>query len=164
MIFVTVGTHEQQFNRLIKQIDLIAKNDLIDEKIIIQKGYTEYIPKYCEYNDFYSYNEMNKLMDNANIIITHGGPATFMNVLVKGKKPIVVPRRVEFNEHINNHQVDFLKKYLTKYQNVIPVFNIESLLDEIIKLRTEGNYSEKKNENKKFIEQFNTIVSKLVEK
>lgn len=25
MIFVTVGTHEQQFNRLIKEIDLLKK-------------------------------------------------------------------------------------------------------------------------------------------
>ncbi|HEM2880349.1 TPA: multidrug MFS transporter, partial [Streptococcus suis] len=29
MIFVTVGTHEQQFNRLIKEIDLLKKNGSI---------------------------------------------------------------------------------------------------------------------------------------
>ncbi len=28
MIFVTVGTHEQQFNRLIKEIDLLKKMEV----------------------------------------------------------------------------------------------------------------------------------------
>ncbi|HFR3743031.1 TPA: multidrug MFS transporter, partial [Streptococcus suis] len=31
MIFVTVGTHEQQFNRLIKEIDLLKKNGSITD-------------------------------------------------------------------------------------------------------------------------------------
>ncbi|HEM5362611.1 TPA: multidrug MFS transporter, partial [Streptococcus suis] len=32
MIFVTVGTHEQQFNRLIKEIDLLKKNGSITDE------------------------------------------------------------------------------------------------------------------------------------
>ncbi|HEM5383842.1 TPA: multidrug MFS transporter, partial [Streptococcus suis] len=35
MIFVTVGTHEQQFNRLIKEIDLLKKNGSITDEIFI---------------------------------------------------------------------------------------------------------------------------------
>ena len=31
MIFVTVGTHEQQFNRLIKKIDMLAAKKIIKE-------------------------------------------------------------------------------------------------------------------------------------
>ncbi|HEM4221640.1 TPA: multidrug MFS transporter, partial [Streptococcus suis] len=38
MIFVTVGTHEQQFNRLIKEIDLLKKNGSITDEIFIQTG------------------------------------------------------------------------------------------------------------------------------
>lgn len=33
MIFVTVGTHEQQFNRLVEYMDMWAENH--DEKVII---------------------------------------------------------------------------------------------------------------------------------
>lgn len=35
MIFVTVGTHEQPFNRLIKKIDELKKDGIINEDVII---------------------------------------------------------------------------------------------------------------------------------
>ena len=40
MIFVTVGTHEQQFNRLIEYMDIWASEH--DEKVVIQTGYSSY--------------------------------------------------------------------------------------------------------------------------
>ena len=40
MIFVTVGTHPDQFDRLIRKIDTIAPK--IKEKIVIQRGFTKY--------------------------------------------------------------------------------------------------------------------------
>ena len=48
-------------------------------------------------------------MQKADIIITHGGPATFMSAITNGKKPIVVPRQEKFGEHVNDHQVDFAR-------------------------------------------------------
>ena len=36
MIFVTVGTHEQQFNRLIKFIDELKRDKVIVEDVIMQ--------------------------------------------------------------------------------------------------------------------------------
>lgn len=39
MIFVTVGTHEQPFNRLIKKIDELKKDGIINEDVIIQTGF-----------------------------------------------------------------------------------------------------------------------------
>ncbi|HEV1534200.1 TPA: multidrug MFS transporter, partial [Streptococcus pneumoniae] len=49
MIFVTVGTHEQQFDRLIKEVDYLKKENLIQDEVFIQIGYSSYIPKYCEW-------------------------------------------------------------------------------------------------------------------
>ena len=46
MIFVTVGTHEQGFDRLIKEIDRLKEQNVIEEDVIIQKGYTEYEPMF----------------------------------------------------------------------------------------------------------------------
>ena len=39
MIFVTVGTHEQQFNRLIKEVDRLKGEGLIQDEVIIQTGF-----------------------------------------------------------------------------------------------------------------------------
>ncbi|WP_236596154.1 glycosyltransferase [Enterococcus casseliflavus] len=111
MIFVTVGTHEQPFNRLIKHIDLLIENKVITEKVFMQIGYSDYIPKNCEYKKFVTYDCMEEMIDNSRIVITHGGPSSFLSVLSKKKTPIVVPRYSKFNEHINNHQIEFAKKY-----------------------------------------------------
>ena len=49
---------------------------------------------------------MNELVEKARIVITHGGPSSFLMVLQKGKIPIVVPRQKQFDEHVNDHQVE----------------------------------------------------------
>ena len=108
MIFVTVGTHEQPFNRLVKEIDKLAKNKDIKDEFFIQTGFSDYRPQNCKWKKFLSYEEMSKFTQDANIIITHGGPASFIAPLELGKIPIVVPRQKKYNEHINNHQVEFV--------------------------------------------------------
>ncbi|HHL0502016.1 TPA: glycosyltransferase, partial [Streptococcus agalactiae] len=116
MIFVTVGTHEQQFNRLIKEVDRLKGTGAIDQEVFIQTGYSDFEPQNCQWSKFLSYDDMNSYMKEAEIVITHGGPATFMNAVSKGKKTIVVPRQEQFGEHVNNHQVDFLKELFLKYE------------------------------------------------
>lgn len=132
MIFVTVGTHEQQFNRLVKYMDDLVGNGKLDEEVIIQTGYSDYIPKYAKYSKFYSYDEMQKLYREARIIITHGGPSSFIPALQLGKVPIVVPRKKEFNEHVNDHQVDFCNKVYYLLHNIICVENVENILLNIM--------------------------------
>ena len=38
MIFVTVGTHEQPFDRLVEEIDRLKQANIIDEDVVIQKN------------------------------------------------------------------------------------------------------------------------------
>ena len=73
MIFVTVGTHEQPFNRLIRKIDELKKDDVINEDVIVQAGYSTYEPKYCQWSKMIPYQQMVKNVSNARIVITHGG-------------------------------------------------------------------------------------------
>ena len=48
MIFVSVGTHEQPFNRLVKAVDDLKKDGVITDEVIIQTGFSTYKPKYCQ--------------------------------------------------------------------------------------------------------------------
>mgnify|MGYP000023690079 FL=1 len=163
MIFVTVGTHEQPFNRLIKEVDRLVAEGKIKEKVVIQTGFSTYIPKHCEWYKMMSFNEMQTAYQTARIIITHGGPSSFLEALQYGKVPIVVPRQVEFNEHINNHQVDFVRLIDRKMNNIIPVYdirNLESVImkyDSFFKLKNEKGNSN----NKKFNQKFESIIEGL---
>lgn len=124
MIFVTVGTHEQPFNRLIKAVDELKRDGVITEDVIMQTGYSTYEPKYCKWDKLIPYDQMVKNVEDARIVITHGGPASFIMPLQIGKTPIVVPRQKKFNEHVNNHQVEFAKNVAERMGTIIPVEDI----------------------------------------
>lgn len=165
MIFVTVGTHEQPFNRLIECVDDLKKNGTIDEEVVMQTGYSTYEPKYCRWRKLFPYQEMLKLVDEARIVITHGGPSSFIMPLQIGKTPIVVPRRHEFNEHVNDHQVSFSKAVAERMGTIIVVDEMDKLgktitnYDEIIG----GMENGLKSNNELFNENLEKIVNKMFE-
>ena len=64
MIFVTVGTHEQPFNRLVKKVDELVSEGAINEKVIIQTGFSTYIPRHCEVHKMMSFDEMQEIADS----------------------------------------------------------------------------------------------------
>lgn len=158
MIFVTVGTHEQQFNRLIKEVDRLVEEGIIKEEVFIQTGYSDYEPKYCKWKKLLGYDEMEKYLEEANIIITHGGPASFMGVINKNKVPIVVPRKLEFREHVNNHQSEFCNKVVKKGYKLEVLDEISELSNIICKdeqMKSITNISNTQN--------FNLEIKKIVE-
>jgi UDP-N-acetylglucosamine transferase subunit ALG13 len=132
MIFVTVGTHEQPFDRLIKKLDELVAKRKIKEKIIAQIGYCNYIPKNFEYFRFTPFEKMEKFFDSANLVITHAGVGSVFLALRKGKKTIVVPRMKKFGEHSDDHQIQVAKE-LEKQKLIIPVYDIENLENAIEK-------------------------------
>ena len=164
MIFVTVGTHEQPFNRLIEKMDELVESGKIKEKVVVQYGFSTYEAKHCEMHKMMSFDEMQQTFKDARIVITHGGPSSFVEALQYGKVPIVVPRQLEFNEHVNNHQVEFTKLIAERMNNIIPVYDIDDLAttianyDSIVKMRNSGESSN----NKKFNENLSEIVDNMI--
>ena len=135
MIFVTVGTHEQQFNRLLKAVDEVISSGAIpeDEKVIVQSGYCTYRMQHAtEQHQFIPHDEMLSLIQQARIVITHGGPSSFLPVVQAGKIPIVMPRRSEFHEHVNNHQVDFTHAVEQRLHNITFIYTKAELISAII--------------------------------
>lgn len=132
MIFVTVGTHEQPFNRLVQEIDNLKRDGVITEDVIIQTGYSTYEPKYCQWDRLIPYKQMVKNVEDARIVITHGGPASFIMALQIGKTPIVVPRQKKFDEHVNDHQVEFAKNVAERMGTIIPVEDVSKLKNVIL--------------------------------
>ena len=162
MIFVTVGTHEQPFNRLVEYMDKWAGDH--DEEVVIQTGFSTYEPNHCRWQKLFPYSEMIKNVDKARIVITHGGPSSFIMPLQIGKVPIVVPRKHKFDEHVNDHQVDFCEKVAGRQGNIIVVEDVQKLVDglknydEIVERMTGGVTSN----NERFCNEFSKIVDELM--
>lgn len=160
MIFVTVGTHEQSFNRLIKEVDELVGEKVITEPVFIQTGYSDYVPKHAEYARFLNYDQMEKTIDSARIVITHGGPASFINVLAKGKKPIIVPRLSKFHEHVNDHQITFAKELKDRNYEIIIVEDIDDLRNEIVSFSSSNQKFH--SHNTVFVSNFIKIVDEIL--
>ena len=135
MIFVTVGTHEQPFDRLVKAVDGLVADGTVTEPIFIQTGYCTYEPQHCGWQRFVPAPEMRERMEEADVVITHGGPSSFIEAMAAGKVPVVVPRRAEFGEHVNDHQVDFVHEVAERKGGIVPVYDVARLAAAIGEVR-----------------------------
>lgn len=161
MVFVTVGTHEQPFDRLVKAVDRLAADGTISEPVFQQIGYSGYEPTYCEYSRFVPAQRMRELMAQADVIITHGGPSSFLGAIAAGKTPVVVPRLAEFDEHVNDHQVDFVHVVAERLGGIVPVDDIAVLPQAIARAREMSAGVSFTSHNMKFCKELSSLIEDL---
>ena len=129
LILVTLGTQKQSFERLLKYID----DSKIKDEIVVQAGYTKYEfkKKNIKVFDFINYEEMDKLIDKADIIITHGGTGSIVEPLKRNKKIIACARLEKYGEHVDNHQQELVSIFSD--EGYILKLDEDNSLDKIIK-------------------------------
>lgn len=111
MIFVTVGSQKFPFDRLLTEVDCLIGTGVIKETVYAQTGYSQYIPVNYTYRAFLNQDEMEEKIKESSIIITHGGTGIIVRAIKAGKKVVAVPRRKEYHEHIDNHQIELLSQF-----------------------------------------------------
>ncbi len=136
LIFVSTGSRKFQFDRLIKQVDYLAEQGLIEEKVFAQIAETTYIPKYIEYKRYLSPEEFSGIQENADLIITHAGTGALIGALKKGKQVIAVPRLFKYGEHSDDHQLQ-VAEALENEGYLRVVMDMDELYETIIKCKTE---------------------------
>ena len=103
MIFVTVGTNEARFDRLLAAVDALGA----DEELIVQHGPSAIRPAGASAVEFLTFDEMVETMRRARIVVTHAGVGSVMTSLLAGNRPIVVPRLHRYGEAVDDHQLPF---------------------------------------------------------
>ena len=104
VIFVTVGTSTFPFDRLMRSVDELGLSD----ELVVQYGASEVIPRARVSRQFMAYPEVLEHMQHARTVVAHGGVGSILTALHAGKHPIVVPRRRQFAEAVDDHQVDLV--------------------------------------------------------
>ena len=124
MIFVTVGTQDKQFQRLLNAVERLD----IEEEIIIQKGSTKFQSKKknIKVYKYLSNSRYEKIMSEARIIITHAGVGTIIDGLKLHKKMIVAARLQKYKEHVNDHQLQLLETF-SEAGYIIPLNDFNNL-------------------------------------
>lgn len=73
MILVLLGTQNNSFHRLLEKMDELIEKKVIDEKVLVQSGYTKYNSENMRIFDLIPQDELEKYQESADLIITHGG-------------------------------------------------------------------------------------------
>ena len=134
MILVLLGTQHNEFTRLLQEIENCIKLGIINEKVVVQAGVTKFESNNMEIFDMISKEELEKYVEEADLIITHGGVGSIIMALNKNKKVIAVPRLHEYNEHVNDHQRQIVKVFNEK-KYIIGIQNVEDLSEALKQIK-----------------------------
>lgn len=123
MIFVTVGTHHQPFERLLGALDRL------DDELVVQYGPGE-PPAALQAEPFMPFDAMLDRFREADTVITHAGVGSIICASREGHVPLVVPRRHELGEHVDDHQVE-LTRALAQRGSVVAVWDVDTLAETV---------------------------------
>lgn len=190
MIFVSLGTQDKPFNRIIDYILKLKEEikELEDIEIVFQIGQTKLSEeeknkieklnektnekkvsekiKNKEKKDIIVFNmlkpeEMKKYIINASIVITHAGVGTIMECIEHNKDIIVLPRKEENGEHVNNHQEEIAFE-MERNGLLYKVDTYEKMKEIVIELIKNSN-NKKENKYISNNEKFNDMLIDYLE-
>lgn len=145
MILVMLGTQNNDFHRLLDEIERNIENGNINEEVIVQAGFTKYKSNKMKIFDVTSKKNLEDLIKKADLIITHAGVGSIEMSLEQNKKVIAVPRLKKYKEHVNDHQKDIEGEF-NKRGWIIGINDVSELG---IALKKVGNFIPKKYEKTK---------------
>lgn len=123
MIFVTVGTHHQPFTRLLDALGVLDPAELV-----VQYGPGEPPPGVARAEAFMPFEEMVANFKAADVVVTHAGVGSILCARREGHTPLVVPRRHDLGEHVDEHQAE-LTRALEARGSVVAVWETERLAE-----------------------------------
>ena len=102
MILVVVGMSPIPFDRLIVEMDRIAGQ--LKEEVLIQTGPSECNPTNARSRRFLEMSEIEEAMKASAVVVSHAGMGTVLDARRLRKPIVILPRRRDFREALDNHQ------------------------------------------------------------
>lgn len=121
MIFVTVGTHHDPFERMLNALD-----QLDGSQLVVQYGPGSPPSGVARAEAFMPFEEMVECFRAADTVITHAGVGSILCARREGHTPLVVPRRHDLGEHVDEHQAE-LTRALAARGSVVEVTDLSEL-------------------------------------
>ncbi|WP_140492646.1 glycosyltransferase [Bifidobacterium sp. UTBIF-78] len=112
-VFMIVGgVVEFDFSRPLRILDeLVAEGVLDGGELVAQRGHAKYVPTRYHSFDFVDGVTFERTIDEADLIISHGGVSSLISALRKGKKVIAFPRLARYREHLDDHQTEITSMF-----------------------------------------------------
>lgn len=105
---VSLGTSEKyEFRRMVERLVKILPSDA---DVLWQTGSTDVSDLPIEGHQRVPQSEMEAAMRAADVVVSHAGTGVTVSALNSGKMPVLLPRRPEFGEHIDDHQLQIARE------------------------------------------------------
>lgn len=136
MIFVTVGA-QMPFDRLIRAVDDWAFESSRTD-VFAQIGEDAWKPRHIEWSEFVEPDLYKRKVAEADVLVAHAGTGSILSALTIGKPILVLPRRAQFNETRNDHQVGTAERFADMASVLVADDESEvgPRLDELLRLAT----------------------------
>lgn len=109
-LLVTVGTDHHRFDRIIEWVDAWFEDQPTGTvSVLVQHGFSA-PSRHGNNVQFMKHDELQTAIATADIVVTHGGPASIFEARRQGHLPLCVPRDPARQEHVDGHQVRFARK------------------------------------------------------
>ena len=144
MIFVTLGTQDKHFPRLLEAVERLEVN----EEIIAQVGSTKFKSDKIKIFDYLNSEDFEKYINDARV-------GTILKGVQLGKKMIVAARMKKYGEHVNDHQMQILDNFSSEGY-ILPLYDFDKL-QELLDIEFVPNKFVSNNVNfrKKLFEEIN---------
>lgn len=159
MIFISLGTQDKSFHRLLEEVESLCEKGLLRDRIVVQAGYTKFNSKFMEIFDYMDQKEFENNIQDCNLLIAHGGVGTIMTAMNYHKKIIGVPRLAKYGEHHNDHQVEILSQFDEKgYLIFSPTVE---MLEDTLRIVATFNPKPYQCESEKVIDVIRTFINNI---
>jgi UDP-N-acetylglucosamine transferase subunit ALG13 len=101
---VTVGSHSQPFDRLLRMVDEAVGAGVLPGPVVAQTGASSYRPSHYEPEPWVSPGRLEEAIGSSRYVIAHSGSGAIAGALRAGRRPLVLPRERAQGEHVDDHQ------------------------------------------------------------
>ena len=127
-LVISLGTDYHTFDRLLRWVKAyLAENPQV--RCLVQHGHTSPVEG-ADNVKLLPAGTLKRLYAKAQVVLVQGGPGSIQDARATGAIPLVVPRRVEFDEVVDNHQVPFVTM-MEKQGGAVIVESRADLFDEL---------------------------------
>jgi len=136
-IFVSVGTRFKM-DRLIRLVDkFVASNP--SYSAVAQTGDTDQQFDNIKVHNFIAETSFTDLVKDADIYISHAGMGNILTAVELQKPIIIMPRRLKYKEHVNDHQLDTVSAFSNR-DYIYAIENMDQLTVAAEHVLSNSNY------------------------
>ncbi len=92
------------------ELDRLIAQGRLRDTVAVQAAAINQAPRGATLLPVLPTRQFHDLIEEADVVISHAGPGTLVEIRSTGRVPVVVPRSPQFGEHVDDHQLRYASR------------------------------------------------------